>query len=128
MKLAFSLILVATLIPAPTALGGPSVLTAAEVDAFIERAERELSEDAIRSNRIGWINETYITDDTDALVAEAEAESTALSMRLAIEAAPLLATPGVSEASRRKLSFLVGGVGLPGPTRAGATQIGRAHV
>jgi peptidyl-dipeptidase A len=122
MKLAFSLILVATLIPAPTALGGPSVLTAAEVDAFIERAERELSEDAIRSNRIGWINETYITDDTDALVAEAEAESTALSMRLAIEAAPLLATPGVSEASRRKLSFLVGGVGLPGPTRAGATR------
>jgi peptidyl-dipeptidase A len=103
-------------------VAGPSGPTVAEVDAFIARAERELNEDSVRSNRIGWINSTYITDDTDELVTEAEAESTALSMRLALEAAPLLKVTGVSEQSRRKLSSLVSGIGLPGPTREGATR------
>jgi peptidyl-dipeptidase A len=121
MKPHFWLVLFAAVVAVSAAFAEPSGPTSA--DAFIQRAERELEENSVKSNRVGWINSTYITEDTDALVAEAEAESTALSMRLALEAAPLLTVPGLSDRSRRKLSFLVGGVGLPGPTREGATRI-----
>ena len=122
MKLAFSFALIVTLLTGPAALGDRSAPSTSEVEAFIERAERELNENSIKSNRIGWINETYITDDTDALMAEAEAQGTALSMRLAIEAATFAEVAGLSEGTKRKLSFLIAGVGLPAPTREGAAR------
>jgi peptidyl-dipeptidase A len=122
MKLKFWLVLFATVATVSSAMAEPASPTAPEVDAFVERAERALEENSVRSNRVGWINSTYITDDTDELVTEADAASTVLSMRLALEAAPLLGIHGLSEQSRRKLSFLIGGVGLPAPTRDGAAR------
>ena len=52
--------------PAPRAAAAP---TAAEADAFVARAERELAEFSVINNRAQWVNATYITSDTDALAA-----------------------------------------------------------
>ena len=47
--------------------------TAAEAQAFVDAAEKRLFDESIDAARIEWVNATYITDDTDALVAESSA-------------------------------------------------------
>ncbi len=107
---------------AASAAFAQSAPTAAEADAFVRGAEEAMSKDFIVSNRAAWINETYITDDTDALVAEAEAASTELAVKLALEAARFTEVAGLSADTRRKLEMLASGIGLPAPTRPGAAQ------
>ena len=46
--------------------------TVAEAVAFIDSAEKELGAMSVDVNRASWVEETYITDDTVALLAEAE--------------------------------------------------------
>jgi peptidyl-dipeptidase A len=120
MKIAIVAALAAQL--AATAAFAASGHTAAEADAFVTRAEQELLKDYLRLNRIEWINETYITDDTDALAAEAGAASTELAVRLALEAAEYRDVDGLSFDTRRKLDALTSGIVLPAPTRPGAAQ------
>lgn len=96
--------------------------TADEADAFVRQAEQLLLKDYIDLNRIEWINETYITDDTDALAAEAGAASTELAVRLALEAAKFKDVAGLSYDTKRKLDALTSRIVLPAPTRAGAAQ------
>jgi len=45
--------------------------TPAEARAFMERVERELNELSIRANQAQWVADNFITDDTEALSAEA---------------------------------------------------------
>jgi len=45
--------------------------TVAEAKAFIEQAEAKLMELFIEASRAGWIQATYITDDTEILAAKA---------------------------------------------------------
>src|SRR5271157_2984115 len=45
--------------------------TVAEALAFIDSAEKELAAMSVTAARASWVEETYITDDTIALVAEA---------------------------------------------------------
>jgi peptidyl-dipeptidase A len=45
--------------------------TVAEALAFIDAAEKELNTLNIDAARAAWVEETYITDDTVTLVAEA---------------------------------------------------------
>ena len=94
--------------------------TAAEAQAFVDAAEKRLFDESIDAGRIEWINATYITDDTDALVAESSAALTELRVQYALEAAKLEKAPGLSPELRRKLDRLRGGITLPAPTRAGA--------
>lgn len=75
-----------------------------------------------RAQRVFWVQETYITPDTEALAAAAGAEGTALSVRLALEAARFANVPGISDETRRKLTMLRTGITLPAPTRAGAAE------
>ncbi len=96
--------------------------TAADADAFVADAERQLREDSVHAARISWVNATYITQDTDAIAAEAGAASTALAVRLAIEAARFNDVPGLSAETRRKLVMLRTGITLPAPTTAGAAE------
>ena len=96
--------------------------TAAEAEAFIARAEAAFAADSLKANRIYWINSTYITEDTDALAAEAGAASTELGVKFALEAAKYKNVDGLSAEAKRKLTMLTGGVLLPAPTRAGAAQ------
>jgi peptidyl-dipeptidase A len=76
-RLAPSLLLLACLAPSPAAAqGGPAARRAAaptveEARVFIEAAEKRLADLAERASRAGWVQETYITDDTEKLAAEA---------------------------------------------------------
>lgn len=94
--------------------------TVAEADAFIASAEKELFDFSHDAQRMAWINNTYITDDTDALAAKFGAQGTEMSVRLALEAAKYDKVAGLSPDTRRKLDILRGGIVLPAPTTPGA--------
>ena len=96
--------------------------TPAEADAFVKNAETQLAALSLDVNRIGWVNATYITDDTDALAAQANAKSTELSVRLAGEAAKYASLPGLSFDTKRKLDLLRGSITLPAAPRPGAAD------
>ena len=57
--------------------------TASDADTFVARAEKDLADISVDSNRAGWINETYITDDTDAMAARINAVGTEKSVQYA---------------------------------------------
>lgn len=103
---------------APAAQGAAP--TAADADAFIARAERELAEFTVISSRAQWVNATYITPDTDALAAHFGTIGTEMGVRFANEAARYANVPGLSADARRKLNILRGALTLPAPTTPGA--------
>ncbi|HLL59750.1 MAG TPA: M2 family metallopeptidase [Allosphingosinicella sp.] len=94
--------------------------TAADADAFVAKAEKELADFSIRSSQAAWVNATYITDDTDALAAHFGTIGTEMSVRLANEAARFNNVAGLSYDTKRKLDILRGGIVLPAPTTPGA--------
>lgn len=49
----------------------PKAPTVAEAQAFMDKAEIELNELAVEAARAGWIEQTNINDDTDAIAAKA---------------------------------------------------------
>jgi len=96
--------------------------TATDADKFVARAEKDLADISIDSNRAGWINATYITDDTDAMAAEVSARQTELAVKYAGEAAKYLDVQGLSPDTRRKLDLIRNGITLPAPSRPGAAD------
>ncbi|MBY0304463.1 MAG: M2 family metallopeptidase [Sphingomonas sp.] len=97
-------------------------LTAADADAFVAAAEKQLAEYSIDASRIQWVNATYITDDTDALAAKSGAEGTELAVKLALEAARFQKVADLSPDTIRKLDLLRGTITLPAPTKPGAAD------
>ncbi|MEO7687867.1 MAG: M2 family metallopeptidase, partial [Sphingomonas sp.] len=97
-----------------------AALTPAEADAFVARAEKELSDFSVVANQAAWINATYITDDTDAIAARIGAQQTELQVKYALDAAKYAPITGLSPDTARKLALLRNGLTLPAPTRAGA--------
>ncbi len=89
--------------------------TAAEAEAFVKAAEADLAEHAVNVSRISWVNATYITDDTDALAAEANAAFTERQVKYATAAARFANVPGLSYDTKRKLDILRSGITLPAP-------------
>ncbi len=110
----------ASTVATPAAAAQSGTPTLAEAEAFITRAERELSEYSVINSRAQWVNATYITPDTDALAAHFGTIGTEMGVRLATEAARYQNVPGLSEETRRKLNILRTGLTLPAPTSAGA--------
>ena len=106
--------------PPPPAAETPAAPTAAEADAFVARAERELAEFGVINARAQWVNATYITQDTDALAAHFGTIGTEMGVRLATEAARYQNVPDLSPDTRRKLNILRSGLTLPAPTTEGA--------
>jgi peptidyl-dipeptidase A len=98
----------------------PAALTAADADAFIAKAEKELGDFSVVANRAAWINATYINDDTDAIAARFGAEQTEMGVKYALEAARYAKVAGLSPDTLRKLNLLRNGLTLPAPTRPGA--------
>jgi len=60
--------LLSSFVAAQTPAAPPTV---AEAQAFLERAEADLLALSNETSRAGWVQETYITDDTEALAAKA---------------------------------------------------------
>lgn len=60
--------------------------TPAEAAAFVKQAEATLAELNLKAARAGWVQSTYITDDTELIAADANEAVLAESTRLAKEA------------------------------------------
>ncbi|MBC7985384.1 MAG: M2 family metallopeptidase, partial [Sphingomonadaceae bacterium] len=95
-------------------------LTPAGADAFIARANREIMALSEIGSRAAWVNQTYITEDTDALNTYFGTLGTELGVRLAREAARFAEVDGLSPDTLRQINLLRGGLTLPAPTTPGA--------
>jgi peptidyl-dipeptidase A len=103
----------------------PSPATAADARRFAERAERELNELSIAANRAQWVAATYITDDTEALSAEATKDYAVAVQRLAMEA-KRFDRVRLDSTVRRKLDLLKLALVAPPPGNpADATELTR---
>ncbi len=60
--------------------------TVADVQKFLDEAETRLNDLSVKANRAGWVQETYITDDTEALSAWANEENLAAVSELVNQA------------------------------------------
>ncbi len=98
--------------------GGP---TAVQAKVFVDQAESDLAKASDYDNRAQWVQNTFITDDTNWLVAKANAEANDLAVKYAKGAARFdhVATDPVTA---RKLYLLKQGLTLPAPDRPGASQ------
>src|SRR3546814_7146353 len=67
--------------PETAANAQTTALTAADADGFVAAAEKELFDFSVFNAQVQWINNTYITDDTDAVAARVGAQGTEMSVR-----------------------------------------------
>jgi peptidyl-dipeptidase A len=65
------------------AKGAPTV---AEAEAFMKNAEAQLLDLGVRAQRATWVQENFITDDTETMSAQAQEKLTAVSTELALDA------------------------------------------
>ena len=105
------------MVEAPAADAGP---TAAQADAFIAAAEKDLFDYSVESSVVNWDNATNITDATDAAAAKINAIGTEKTVKYALEAAKFAQVPGLGYDTKRKLDILRNGIVLPAPTTPGA--------
>ena len=96
--------------------------TAAEADAFVADAEKQLLDLNIYGAQVAWINATYLTDDTDAVNARVGAELTEMQVRYAKGAARFDSVLGLSYDTSRKLGMLKQSIVLPAPDTPGAAR------
>jgi peptidyl-dipeptidase A len=86
----------------------------AEARAFLDKAEAHLLDLSNHSNRAGWVQATYITDDTEILSAQANQRSIAAGVEYAKQAARFDGVP-LPEDLQRKMKLLKLGLTLPAP-------------
>jgi peptidyl-dipeptidase A len=106
---------VASAEPAPAA--APTV---ADARAFVAAVEKDLADLNVISQRAAWVNNTFITDDTDALAAYFGTIGTEKGVKYAAEAAKFAAVPGLDFDTARKLNILRGALVLAAPSSPGA--------
>lgn len=119
MKISHLALAAALLLPTAAQAADPTV---AEAKAFVAGAEVQLSAYADKAQRVAWVNATYLTDDTDAMAADAGAEGTLLQVKLAKEAARFNTVAGLDADTSRKLFLLRQAIVLPAPDTSGAAQ------
>ena len=79
-----------TLLPLALCLlscSGTPGISAADAQAFMDKAEAELAKLSVADNHAGWVHETYINDDTDFLAAAADERLIARTTELVKEGA-----------------------------------------
>src|SRR5581483_5535036 len=68
--------------PSQSAPAGNSKPTVADAEAFMKQAETRLNNVAVLSNRASWVQENFITDDTEILGAYGQEQLIALTTEL----------------------------------------------
>ena len=117
------LALLAVLGPLPLRAQALKKPTAVEAKRFIEDAESHLAELALRANQAAWVADTYITDDTEALNAEASKNFAVTLQKFAL-AARRFDKVALPAATRRKFTLLRLGLSAPPPGNpAEATEL-----
>jgi len=84
--LAFLLLFLAMNFLAMNANAQNTAPTAAEAQDFMNKAEAKLADLSIKVNRASWVQENFITDDTQAMAADAIDEATAVTTELVEQA------------------------------------------
>jgi peptidyl-dipeptidase A len=89
--------------------------TSADAEKFVTDAERQLFDLGIKAQRAGWVQENFITDDTEQMAADINDQLTELATRLAKEAVHFdgLALP---YDTTRKLQLIKLALTLPAPS------------
>jgi peptidyl-dipeptidase A len=88
--------------------------SAAEAQSFLDDAEKKLLDLAIEVGRAQWVQQTYITEDTEMLSAKANEKAIAAAVEYAKQAARFDGVE-LSAENRRKLDILKFGLVLPAP-------------
>jgi len=105
---------------AAAAAAGEYPMTPDGARSFIAAVEKDLFDLSVIGSRAGWVNATYINDDTDALAAYFGTIGTEKGVKYATEAAKYAQVPGLDFDTARKLNILRGGLVLPAPQTPGA--------
>jgi peptidyl-dipeptidase A len=100
---------------ARAAAAAPAPPTAAEAQKFVAEAEVRLRILATDSQRASWVQETYITSDTEVLTAQANEKLIAAGVELAKQASRWNGVTLPPEL-RRKLNLLKNGLTLAAPS------------
>lgn len=100
--------------PALQGGGKKAAPTAAAAQKFIEDAEKQLFDLAVKASRAGWVQENFITDDTEQLAAEAGEILNTASTRYAKEAHRFDGVALAPELARKRL-LLELATGFPAP-------------
>lgn len=102
------------LVVLPVAAGAGDPATVEEAKEFVEQAEARLDELSIKASRVAWVQNNFITYDTELLAADAQREALAAAVEFAKEATRFdkLELP---EEVARKLNLLKVAVSLPVP-------------
>jgi peptidyl-dipeptidase A len=90
--------------------------TATDADKFVADAEKRLGDLAIKAQRASWVQENFITDDTEAIASEFNDQLTALGTQLAKEAVKYDKVKGLSFDTSRKLKLLKLALTVPAPS------------
>ena len=88
--------------------------TVAEADAFIADAEQKLFDLGVKAQRAAWVQENFITEDTEQIAADANEQATALTVELA-KRAHRFDNLKLSPVNARKLLLLKLAIGFPAP-------------
>ena len=91
-----------------------SKATVAEAEAFMKKAEAQLEELGVEGSRANWVQENFITDDTEAMSALAQEKLTAVTTRLALDARRFEGLP-LSPELKRKFMLLKLALVAPAP-------------
>ena len=105
--------------PVPEPVSEPA-LTPEAARAFVAAAEKDLFETTLIQSRADWVNNTYVTDDSDAVAAYFGTISTEKGVKYAKEAARFATVPGLDFDTKRKLDLLRGSLTLAAPETEGA--------
>jgi peptidyl-dipeptidase A len=65
---------------------GKGPATVAEAQAFMKNAEAQIEDLGVRASRASWVQENFITDDTETMSAQAAEKLTAVVTQLALDA------------------------------------------
>jgi peptidyl-dipeptidase A len=93
----------------------PGKATVAEAQEFVAHAEQRLKELGVKVSRASWIQENFITDDTEALSADANNELTAAVTQLAEQSTRFDGLKLPSDTAR-KLQLLKLALTIPAPS------------
>jgi peptidyl-dipeptidase A len=88
--------------------------TAVEAQKFIEDAEQRLFDLGVKASRAGWVQENFITDDTEQIAAEAGEEANTAAAKYAKEAHRYDGVALSPELARKRL-LLELATGFPAP-------------
>jgi peptidyl-dipeptidase A len=100
--------------PATKSGGGKALPTAEEAKKYIEDAEKELFDLSVKASRAGWVEENFITEDTEQIAADAGEVLNTASTKYAKEAHRFDALKLPAELGRKQL-LLELSAGFPAP-------------